>query len=188
MNEAAINKEIDRLGRVWSLRRLRRSVTIEYSDKMTKSLGRCVPARGLIRLSAALQSSNRELLRTVLVHECAHVAVYLKHGGVVKPHGEEWRELMRVAGYEPSVRLRAAAPKRLVASPATRSRRGRSSASKTPANSRQRVAYEHRCPVCQAARIARTRARRWRCTDCVEAGLDGEMVVTRLEPQAVKKG
>jgi ribosomal protein L37AE/L43A len=40
--------------------------------------------------------------------------------------------------------------------------------------------WEHRCPVCQATRIARTRVTRWRCHTCRNQGLSGELVIERL--------
>jgi hypothetical protein len=42
--------------------------------------------------------------------------------------------------------------------------------------------YEHRCPVCQGVRYARRPVTRWRCSDCLDSGLGGELVITRHQP------
>ena len=46
--------------------------------------------------------------------------------------------------------------------------------------------WEHRCPVCQATRFAKTRVTRWRCRPCREAGHSGELLIERVpSPVAV---
>jgi len=162
VTDKAIEKLIGRLGSVWSIPKFSRTVSVEFSTRMTASLGRCFPARGLVRVNATLRDGPEETLREVLAHECAHVAAYRKYGRHVKSHGREWQGLMRAAGYSPSTRLPSPG------TPATAGERTK------------RGCFEHRCPVCQATRVARTSARRWKCLACVEDGLDGEMVVTRI--------
>lgn len=81
----------------------------------------------------------------------------------VRPHGPEWRAFMEAAGYTPRVRIpESEMPPELRAERAS-SRR-----------------WEHRCPVCQATRMARTRVTRWRCKRCVEAGRSGRLVIGRV--------
>jgi predicted SprT family Zn-dependent metalloprotease len=41
----------------------------------------------------------------VLCHELAHLAARERHGDRIRPHGPEWKALMRAAGYEPKTRL-----------------------------------------------------------------------------------
>ncbi len=130
---------------------------------MTRSLGRCYPTRGLIRISEHLLEAPRSILEEALCHELAHVAVHEMNGKRCRPHGPEWKDLMRIAGYEPRARLPAGTLPR-----PSRKRR-----------QRQRYLYIHRCPVCQAEQIARRAVRRWRCAACVEAGLEGELEIWR---------
>ncbi len=40
--------------------------------------------------------------------------------------------------------------------------------------------WEHQCPVCRLRRLARRPVPQWRCAACREAGLEGELVVTRI--------
>jgi predicted SprT family Zn-dependent metalloprotease len=157
-------EEIDELAihlaSLWSIPALASASTIEFSSRMTVSLGRCIPTRGIVRLNASLQADTDELLHEVVCHELAHMAVYLRHGAGVRPHGPEWRGLVEAAGYTPSVRLSVDAS--------------------LSSGARPRVTrWEHRCAVCHTVRIARTATPRWRCAECVADGLVGQMIVTR---------
>ncbi len=70
---------------------------------------------------------------------------------------------MWAAGFEPRVRLKAEGLDRL------------------PGRVRQaRAMWEHHCPVCQLGKLARRPVPQWRCADCREAGLKGELVITRI--------
>jgi len=148
---------------LWKALGLETRVSVSFSRRLRCSLGRCVPARGIVRLSMRLLRSRPELLDEVLCHEVAHVAAYELYGRRARPHGREWAALMRAAGFEPRVR----APWRhdVVEAAAARPRRG--------------LRYEHRCPICQAGRLARRPVRQWRCAACVRAGLDGQLVITK---------
>ena len=104
-----------------------------------------------------------EVLREVLSHEIAHIAVRDLHGVGRRPHGPEWMALVRAAGFEPQKRI------------------AWSSGSRTPnASAIQRPNYLHRCPVCQLRRIARRPVRHWRCAACVTAGLSGRLDIGPL--------
>jgi predicted SprT family Zn-dependent metalloprotease len=106
------------------------------------------------------------VLREALCHEAAHAAVYEIHGRGPKPHGSEWRALMRAVGFAPRTKV----PMDLL--PDALSHRAL-----------ERI-WEHRCPVCQAVRRARRRVTRWRCVACRAAGLEGELVITALARSA----
>ena len=147
----------------WGLAGLEARVTLQFSSRMTRSLGRCYTERGLIRLSERLLEGPPSLLEEALCHELAHAAVHELNGKRCRPHGPEWKNLMRAAGYEPRVRF----PAGTLPQPARRPKR------------RRRYLYIHRCPVCQAEHIARRAVRRWRCAACVEAGLDGGLEIWR---------
>jgi predicted SprT family Zn-dependent metalloprotease len=105
-----------------------------------------------------------ELLREALCHEAAHAAVYELHGRVPRPHGREWRDLMQTAGFEPRTRM-----------PATHSPHvsGRHTGS--------RGVWNHRCPVCHMSRAAHRPVNNWRCAQCRAAGLEGTLIVTRID-------
>jgi hypothetical protein len=47
-----------------------------------------------------------------------------------------------------------------------------------------RFAWEHRCPVCRTARYARRRTPAWRCAECLDNGLAGELTSRRTDEPA----
>jgi predicted SprT family Zn-dependent metalloprotease len=150
---------------LWGTPELAAQATIEFSARMTRSLGRCYPDRRLIRIAAFVGEGDRGLLDEVLCHELAHLAARERHGERIRPHGPEWKALMRAAGFNPRARLPAPpnAPKR---KPPRRRRR-------------RRYWYLHRCPRCQLARAGKRVERRWRCAACFTAGLEGILDVFR---------
>ena len=129
--------------------------------------------RACITLRADAESWGRPLLQQVLVHELGHIVVHARYGLDAQPHGAEWKRLMELSGLEPAARVRggcgvlrsgAPVPERLVLSPS------------------HRPSYEHRCPVCQMVRVAKRPVRQWLCRVCVEAGLDGVLLISRVPP------
>jgi SprT protein len=151
---------------LWGLPGLERRVTIRFSRRLTASLGRATPARRSVRLAAALAAGPPAFLAEVLCHELAHVAAWEIHGDGIRPHGREWKELMRRAGYRPSTRL---TPPPGLALPAPRRRRRR-----------RRYLYDHRCETCGWSRTARAVVRRWRCAPCADAGRVGKLAIWRI--------
>jgi predicted SprT family Zn-dependent metalloprotease len=119
----------------------------------------------VIELSRRLLARNRRLRLEVLCHEAAHLAVRERAGRAARPHGPEWAELMRAAGF---------APRATIAGPC---RPGRAAAA--PRRQNPSVAYEHRCPVCQFTRRARCPVPAWHCKSCVDAGLPGKLLIRR---------
>ncbi len=159
----SMRRTLTHLGDVWNLPGLHFEVEVVFSPKLTGSLGRAIPSRGIVRLHVALASAPRRLLREVLCHEAAHIAVFRRHGESKRPHGPEWAELVRQAGYKPSRSLVVAAPE----------------VPNRQANPRR---YEHVCPVCQIVRVAKRPMPRWRCPGCADAGLQGILRIRLLEP------
>lgn len=143
-------------GRLWGVPDLASRVRVRFEPRLRRSLGRCRPADGRIALHPDLRESG--LLSEVLCHEAAHVAAHLLHGPGAKPHGAEWRGLVEAAGHPAAVRLRFG---------------------DAPPPRRSTSTWVHRCPVCQMERTARRPVPVWRCRACVEAGLDGALVVER---------
>lgn len=149
--------------RRWRARGLANRLVIEYSSRLRQSLARSLPSRHVIRLNPVLQRpQNVPLLPEVLCHEAAHVAVFELHGPRCRPHGPEWSRLVTMAGFTPTSRLAIDAEPRKKDAPSSPASR-----------------YVHRCPVCQMVRYARRPVPAWRCADCVAAGLDGHLLITR---------
>lgn len=147
----------------WSVPKLTDGVRVVPSSRMTRALARAYPRLKTIRISTrVLELENDAFLREIVVHEAAHLACYLKHGARIRPHGREWQELVRQAGYEPRVCFDSGSVEGM---PAPRQR--------------PRV-YQHRCPVCHWTHLARTTNRRWRCAICVRAGREGRLVVRKV--------
>lgn len=150
---------------LWGLPGLERRVAIRFSRRLTASLGRATPARRSIRLAAALAAGPPGFLAEVLCHELAHVAAWEIHGEGIRPHGREWKELVRRAGFRPTTRL-TPPPGLLLPKPRRRRRR--------------RYVYDHRCERCGWSRVARAVVRRWRCSPCTDAGRDGKLAIWRI--------
>lgn len=89
----------------WGVPGLESRLSICFSTRMSRSLGRCHPERKLIRLASWLREAPHSLLAEVLCHEVAHVAVHELHGRDCRPHGTEWKGLMRKAGYQARTRI-----------------------------------------------------------------------------------
>jgi predicted SprT family Zn-dependent metalloprotease len=148
----------------WDLPGLESRVRLLPSSRMRVSLGRYFPRSREIRIADFLFDAPRSLLHEVVCHEFAHAAVDERFGLDCRPHGEEWRALMRQVGHDPRARIPGAELERLV--PIGRSRR---------------VSWRHRCPICQAQRLAGRPVASWRCVACVSVGSSGRLEVERLE-------
>ena len=157
---------ISRWGDLWGMPELADELSIRVSGRFRTSLGSYRSRRSEIALASWLLDGPTKLLEEVLCHEAAHAGVHRRFGARVRPHGSEWRALMEQAGMPARVRIPA---EELPREPRAR-------LTKT-------AAWEHRCPVCQATRVARTRVTRWRCRACREQGRTGELVIERLADQ-----
>jgi predicted SprT family Zn-dependent metalloprotease len=165
----ASRNSITRWSRLWGLPRLSREISLRTSSRFRRSLGNYCARRAEIALAVWLVDGPTDLLEEVLCHEAAHAAVHLVHGVGVRPHGPEWRDFMALAEMPARVRIPAS----------------ELPASRQSALRKARV-WEHRCPVCQATRFAKTRVTRWRCRPCREAGHSGELLIERVpSPVAV---
>ena len=156
-----LSARVAELTTLWGVPGAAHTIIVQFSPRLTRSLGRADSISGRISLASCLQS-DPVLLDHALCHELAHLVAFRRVGQSERVHGPTWQALMRLAGYEPVLRL---------AMPSV-------STSKTKAIRERR--YRHRCPICQATRIAARRMPAWRCADCVAAGLDG-----RLDIEAV---
>lgn len=98
---------------LWNVGELAPEISVEISSRMTRSLGRCYPDRKLIRLARFVLEHSEDLFQEVLCHEAAHLAAYELHGRSIRPHGPEWKALIQMAGYPPSVRYKGVPLSRL---------------------------------------------------------------------------
>jgi predicted SprT family Zn-dependent metalloprotease len=144
--------------RKWNATAITEHVECEWSSRLRRSLGLAYPERMLVRLSLLLKEPKyASLFDEVLCHEVAHIAVFHVHGKAATSHGPEWKELLRMVGYE---------PRRSYRTDSLPERKGHES-----------ISYDHICPICQAKRTARRPMPSWCCVACQNAGLDGEMII-----------
>ena len=150
-------------GRLWQVPDLKKTLRVEFSNRLKSSLGRCLPKRHLIRLNPILlQSQLSDLFGEVLCHEAAHYVVFRKFGPDCRPHGLEWRQLVEAAGFEPRPTIKTRQLGSTLSFPRKRSA----------------VIYEHRCPVCQSFWVAQRPMRQWRCSNCMETDTRGKLEIT----------
>ena len=149
---------VRRLCGLWACPELADEIEVTYSTRLRRALGIAYPERSLVRLHASLRTAPKERRESVICHELAHITVFRRHGHGAKPHGQEWKALVQSAGFVPQVRQ-----------PATKQ-----------GWQRRTRRFQHACPVCQHSRFARIPIRRWRCATCVEAGLNGELVIKEI--------
>lgn len=156
----SLRKLVEPWALTWGLPGLERRLRISFSPRLSRSLGRCTPRTGRIALHPALSTAPRARLAEVLCHEAAHVATYELYGEAARPHGPEWAALVTAAGFRP--KHKSVDPNALPSKLSHESRK----------------LFEHVCPVCQSAWLARRRMPRWRCSYCLADGLTGELVIT----------
>jgi SprT protein len=144
---------------LWGVEEIQDDIQLQFSTRFTRSLGRTQPRNKVIRLNSELCTELSDFLDEVICHELAHVAAVHLHGDSIKPHGEEWSALVRLAGFEPYIRLQV---------------NGKSSIGKA------RRSFRHYCLVCHSERIGRMRMTRWRCKACVASGLSGELQIEEI--------
>jgi len=151
-----------RCATTWGEPALPGRLTLAISRRMRRSLGRCYAQRRLVRIAHVVLELPPPLQEEIVCHEAAHVVAFERHGRGQPSHGAGWKELMRAAGFAPRVRIQV--------------RPG--DALSTTWSRSPRILYEHRCPVCQVARMARRRVTQWRCRDCLTYGLEGLLVIS----------
>ncbi len=145
---------LKRWAKCWGTPDIVRQVRISYSQRLRRSLGRVRPKSGIITLHAWLATAPHSILLEVLCHELAHVAAYNIHGSRAKPHGPEWRDLVRVAGYSPKTRLECPGLPVKTVTPRTR----------VPRKS-------CRCPECGTVYYLRRISNRDHCGVCLDRGM-----------------
>jgi hypothetical protein len=74
----------------WDIPDLASPVEIVFSRRIRRSLGRCVPRTGEIRLNPALLQAGDDVLREVLCHEAAHAATWILRGNASSRSEPPW--------------------------------------------------------------------------------------------------
>ena len=81
------------------------SIEVRF-DLRGKTAGQVrIPARGryLIRYNLELlKRGGIDFIERTIPHEVAHVLAYHRHGPKIRPHGREWKGIMRQLGAEPT--------------------------------------------------------------------------------------
>jgi predicted SprT family Zn-dependent metalloprotease len=162
-----IAHRMNQWGRLWGIPNFGSDVLVVFSKRLRTTLARCRPAERRIVLREDLSRAARARLTEVLCHEAAHVAVHKVYGHRAKPHGAEWKRLVCLAGFRPTIRSQDV---------------GLNSKRRTHRTS---LIYQHRCPVCQMMRMARRAVPTWRCSECLDAGLGGVLIITCVDPSLV---
>jgi SprT protein len=79
-------------------RLLARRLTLPMVDFKLRgtTAGRAYPSQWRLSFNAVLMRENmKHFLRQTVGHEVAHLVVHARWGTQVKPHGSEWRDVMR---------------------------------------------------------------------------------------------
>jgi predicted SprT family Zn-dependent metalloprotease len=146
--------------RIWRIPELRDAVKVQFNPRLTRTVARWVLATRCVEVGARFFASGR-YQTAILCHEYAHAAAVLRFGPALRPHGPEWQQFVRAAGFEPVTRHRGMPP-----------------AVRPPSQRRVRpFIFEHRCPICHSVRLGRRKMTRWRCAQCVQDGLPGALSI-----------
>ena len=135
----------ERCGRAWGFACLADGVRIVYNPRLRTALGRALLDERRVELNVRLLRAHLQEFIPTLVHELAHVVVYIRYGRV-RPHGMHFRTLMRAVNLSPQ------ATHSLPVGSAKRRRR--------------RYLYLHRCSDCGVSFVARKVRRDLYCRCC----------------------
>jgi predicted SprT family Zn-dependent metalloprotease len=149
-----------RWARIWRLPELRDAGKLQFNPRLRRTVARWVLATGCLEVGPRFFESRRNQT-AILCHEYAHAAALLRFGPAVRPHGPEWRQFVRAAGFDPVTRHRDLTPP--VRSPGHRRVR--------------QLLFEHRCLICHSVRFDPRQMTRWRCAQCVQDGLPGDLSI-----------
>lgn len=155
--------------RLWRVPALPAKVSFKRNPRLKTTIARWQEKLQCVELGPRFFAFRRRK-EEILCHELAHAAAILLHGRGIAPHGQEWCALVEAAGFVPGSMLKT----RMHGPQETR-------AVSTP------TLYEHRCPVCHAVRYAKRAMARWRCVECVEAKLPGQLQIVRRPRERVSR-
>lgn len=79
-------------------------IYFKFNNRLCRMFGEAWIRKRLIVISTLLwKSSSNRNRRDTIIHETCHIIVYYIYGSgpEIKPHGEEWKLCMELAGCEP---------------------------------------------------------------------------------------
>jgi predicted SprT family Zn-dependent metalloprotease len=145
---------------IWRIPELQNVGNLQFNPRLTRTVARWVLATRCLEVGPRFFDADRNQT-AILCHEYAHAAAMLRFGLAVRPHGAEWRQFVQAAGFEPVTRHRGTLP-----------------AVRAPSHRRVRsLLFEHRCLICHSVRLGRRKMTRWRCAQCVQDGLPGDLSI-----------
>ena len=171
-------QKLDEWCALWGCGDLAGRITVRTDQRLRTSLARASASKMEIHLHPEMAQVSPDLLYVVLCHELAHLAAGERYGRDCPPHGPEWKRLVEAAGHDATTSLGVLKGKLRegIQGPLEESTVSAPMASASGARGRGRtLLYDHTCPVCHYSRAARRPVKRWRCPECVEAGLAGDL-------------
>ena len=73
-------------------------------DLRGRCAGQALPGQWVIRLNHSLLNQHgQRFVDETVPHEWAHLLAYAMHGPNIRPHGEQWRQIMQLLGCQPDV-------------------------------------------------------------------------------------
>ena len=141
----SLHQLTDRIGSGWGINDLHRRVRVVYNPKLSTTLGRAILNSGIVELNPRLLNEHPKELIPTLVHELAHMVVYMRFGRVA-PHGHHFKMLMGALNHS---------PKSTHSLPVGHLRR-----------KRKKYLYLHFCSECGYRFVARSFRRNYYCVTC----------------------
>jgi SprT protein len=100
----SVDELAQRAARLFELWRVQDcALEVRWNARLSTSAGRAFVRRGRIELNPHLLEQAPDHVAAVLAHEAAHVAAWRLFGPAAKAHGRQWRALMRLAGFSPTI-------------------------------------------------------------------------------------
>jgi SprT protein len=97
-----LTEQVRTLLGAWGLLERAAAVKADWNPRLRTTAGRAFWNENRIELNPNLLQDHAHSVHEVLVHEAAHLAAFLLHGPRIRPHGREWRQLVRQAGHRPA--------------------------------------------------------------------------------------
>lgn len=141
-----LRKLSGRILAAWDADDLATRVKVGYHPRLRTTLGRACYTDFRVELNPRLLGEHPGELIPTLAHELAHLVVFTRFGREARPHGREFRLLLRRLGLSDEARHDL---------PVAHLRRPRG-----------KYLYLHRCCDCGSSFVARSLRRQYYCTTC----------------------
>lgn len=90
--------------RLWRVEALLDEIVFCQNARLRTTVARWVQKSHCVELGPRFKLLRKRQAE-VLCHELAHAAAIHRYGSRIAPHGPQWRQLVRVAGFAPGTRL-----------------------------------------------------------------------------------